>query len=368
MNGVLLSLSLWCFVIVVGQADVLEPCSSNIRFDGVAIATREPEGSCFSHGPLTEIGQDEVLTAAVACWWHHEVGGRCQRTGTPEFSAGQSLPHGGLGQAVSCRHNSVRGVKGGCWADESKERSARGGVSRAGKEQRLPCVPAPVAHLRSAGWPLALPSFPRPSPHGPSAAGAPPGRGLSGLPGVQPHQLERGPALRGHSRCRFERPPSCEAAAPRRAPTHLGCVSQVRQRLPEPQHGGETAGAGLAGLQEVAGQGGEVRGEGEDGARAGQTPPGTKRRERWGWTPSSGAVAARPRCRDTPSRPQHSPCPKSGRRGRPQSPDRGVLLRRPEKSCGLCGTTSRPRTSSSWMRCRGSTTVGLTTSSPALRR
>lgn len=325
---------------------------------------REPEGSCFSHGQLTEIGQNEVLTAAVACWWHHEVVGRCQRTGTPEFSAGQLLPHGDLGQAVSCRCNSVRCIKGGCWADESKERSAPRrscGVCVAGGEGAAAslhsCPHGSPQVSRVALSPAFFPSAFRTRP--PRQRALRRGRGLSGLPGVQPHHLERGPALRRHSGCMFERPPSCEAAAPRTARTHLGCVSQVRQRLPEPQHGGETAGAGLAGLQEIAGQGGEVRGEGEDGARAGQTPPGTKRRERWGWTPSSGAMAARPRCRDTPSRPQHTPCP--------QSPDRGVLLLRPEKSYGLCGTTSRPRTSSSWMRCRGSTTVGLTTSSPALR-
>lgn len=48
------------------------------------------------------------------------------------------------------------------------------------------------------------------------------------------------------------------------------------------------------------------------------------------------------------------------------SPDTRVLFPRPEKSCGLCGKTSRPRTNSSWMRCHGSTAADLTTSSPAL--
>ncbi|XP_021116934.1 bridging integrator 3 isoform X4 [Heterocephalus glaber] len=43
----------------------------------------------------------------------------------------------------------------------------------------------------------------------------------------------------------------------------------------------------------------------------------------------------------------------------------GPILR-PEKSCDLCRKTSRPRTSSSWMRCHGSTAAALTTSSPAL--
>lgn len=50
----------------------------------------------------------------------------------------------------------------------------------------------------------------------------------------------------------------------------------------------------------------------------------------------------------------------------PRAVTPSVLSLRPEKSFGLCGTTLRPRTSSSWMRCRGSTTAAWTTSSPAL--
>lgn len=73
---------------------------------------------------------------------------------------------------------------------------------------------------------------------------------------------------------------NCQPAALR-----TGLSSQVRQCVPESQHGSETAGAGLAGLQKAASQGGEVRGEGEDGTGAGQTPPGT-RKKCWGWTGS----------------------------------------------------------------------------------
>lgn len=69
-----------------------------------------------------------------------------------------------------------------------------------------------------------------------------------------------------------------------------------------------------------------------------------------------------------PTYPQHTHrAPSVDARSATRSPDPDVLLSRPEKSCGLCGTTSRPRTSSSWMRCRGSITAGSTTSSPALR-
>ena len=50
--------------------------------------------------------------------------------------------------------------------------------------------------------------------------------------------------------------------------------AQVQQCVPEPEHGGEAARAGSPGLQETPGQGGEVRGEGEDGAHHGQAASG----------------------------------------------------------------------------------------------
>lgn len=73
---------------------------------------------------------------------------------------------------------------------------------------------------------------------------------------------------------------NCQPAALR-----TGLSSQVRQCVPKSQYGSETAGAGLAGLQKAPSQGGEVRGEGEDGTGTGQTPPGTRRKCR-GWTES----------------------------------------------------------------------------------
>lgn len=50
---------------------------------------------------------------------------------------------------------------------------------------------------------------------------------------------------------------------------------QVRRRLPQPQHGSETARTDVAGLQAAAVQSGKIRRERENGARHGQTAPGT---------------------------------------------------------------------------------------------
>lgn len=67
---------------------------------------------------------------------------------------------------------------------------------------------------------------------------------------------------------------SCQAVLPEWACVQPDCARQVWQCLPKPQHGSEAAGTGLAGLQKTTGQGGEIRGEREDGTSAGQATPG----------------------------------------------------------------------------------------------
>lgn len=49
---------------------------------------------------------------------------------------------------------------------------------------------------------------------------------------------------------------------------------QVQRRLPQSQHGGETARTDAAGLQAAAVQSGEIRREGENGSCHSQTAPG----------------------------------------------------------------------------------------------
>lgn len=54
-----------------------------------------------------------------------------------------------------------------------------------------------------------------------------------------------------------------------------GAWFQVQRRLSQPQHGREASGTNTAGLQTAAVQSGKIRREGENGARHGQTAPGT---------------------------------------------------------------------------------------------
>lgn len=70
-------------------------------------------------------------------------------------------------------------------------------------------------------------------------------------------------------------PGSCCIPPGHPTPKPLPCLSQVQQRVPQPEHGREAPGADAAGLQAPPVQGGEVRGEGEDRPRPCQAAPGT---------------------------------------------------------------------------------------------